>query len=123
MGKLIDPEKTYRYRLRSDEEDPDGMIFHIRPMTHRESLDLMDSFKFTRDMKVSTNEAERREDIFLKHVSKVENVCWPGSGALVTIESAEDRKKLFAVLCFDDGSEVQQAIQNLSLLEEREIKN
>lgn len=123
MGKLIDPEKTYKYRLRSDEDNGRSMIFHIKPMTHRESLELVDSFKFTRDMKVSTNETERREEIFIKHICKIENVYWPGTESAVTIESEEDRRRIFAMLSFDDGAEIQQAIQNLSLLEEREIKN
>lgn len=123
MGKLIDPKKTYRYRLGSDEENADAMIFHIRPITHRESLELTDSFKFGRDMKVSTNETERRETIFIEHVSKVENVIWPGSESKATVESEDDRRKLFAMLSLDDGAELQRAIQNLSLLEEREIKN
>lgn len=123
MGKLIDPEKTYRYHLRSDEGNPEGMIFHIKPMTHRQSLELKDSFKFTRDLRVTTNESERREEMFVKHISRVENVLWPGSDVLTVVESDEDLKRLFGMLAVDDGNEIQQAIQNLSTLEEREIKN
>lgn len=122
--KLIDINRTYPYVLQDDRDKGEVPVFHIKPLTYRDSLVLTEQITFNRSGDVRfEDKVQTKEQMFVEKVIKIENVIWPGSSEPVTVETESDKKKLFSFLSMADGLEIILAIQNLSRLEEDEAKN
>lgn len=118
MIKPIDVNEIVPFILASDKASESPTIFHIKPMTYRESIKMTGSMKYGKDGQVSFEEmADVRERMFLAKVIKVEN--WNGQ----VMESKDQLQQVWEGLTIEAGTELMEAIQNVSVLRGTEIKN
>ena len=128
--RLIDEKAEYPYKLKYDKAAGNDVIFYLKPLTHRESLKLTQSFRVDARLAakggpgaIVMDMADMKERVFISNVIRVEGIIWPGESDAITVESEEDKKKLFGMLCETDGAEILDALENMSMLTEVEIKN
>lgn len=130
MPRIIDPKQEYAYRLKIDRATGDEVTFYLKPLTHSDTLRLTQSFRVDARLAAHDNKAaivmdmaEMKTRVFVERVTKVTGIVWPGTAEAVTVESEEDKKKLFEMLCDDDGREILEALEDMAILKEGEIKN
>lgn len=128
--RLIDDKAEYPYQLKFDKAAGNEVTFYLRPLTHRETLKMTQTFRVDARLaarggpgSIVMDTADMKERVFVSNVIRVEGITWPGETTPVTLESDEDKKKLFGMLCETDGAEILDALENMSMLTEPEIKN
>jgi hypothetical protein len=123
--RLINPEKGVRW-IHPDERDQDTpTIFHIVPLTEGQSRRLLAARQNIRadGGAVQIDIDKFLGDLYLKNVVQIDNVLWPGSTTPVTIATEADRLRFLECVPAGFMGPIYQAIQNLSKLDEGEIKN
>lgn len=123
--RLIDPEHGVRWVHPDERGVPDATVFHIVPMTEGQSRRLLAAHQNIRsDGTLPQIDIDKfLSDLYLKNVIKIENVLWPRSAAPVTITSESDRLRFLECVPAGFMGAVYMAIQNLSKLDEGEVKN
>jgi hypothetical protein len=122
--RLIDPDKGIPW-IHPDERGQEGATtFHIVPLSEGQSRRLMAAHQNIKDGGAPQIDIDKfLGDLYLKNVVRIDNVLWPGSTAPVMITSVEDRLRFLECVPAGFMGAIYAAIQNLSKLDEGEVKN
>jgi hypothetical protein len=116
----VDGWTTYVPEFDGNREDDDPISAEILPLSVRESR--VNAAKITAERvkgfrgKIRTNQAEISTEVFVKHVRNIRNLS-VGGKPVTTAEELLDTNLLELV------GEIEEAINNISILSEGDIKN